>query len=365
MAVMKAEEIIELLDMQPLDVEGGMWKAMYRSDEPFYEETQGDRRGPHVLYGSILYLLRGDSVSRMHRLATDEIWHFYMGAACELTVLCPDGTGYTERLGHDLAAGEQVTACVRRGYWQGARIIGDGDWALLGTTMAPGYEDSDYEDGTDDLMDEYPQFRENISKLLKRPEDTADAGNGAGSPEGSSELKGSGEVGEEFKVRKIYFDLDGVMADFDRGVHELCGMDAFSHDDDLPFSDDLMWERIKEVDHFYDKLELMPGALELFNDLYAKYGDKCEILSGIPKPKRGILTAGDDKINWVHRMLSEDIKVNIVYKEEKPKYCYGEDCILIDDLPANILAWEKIGGTGVMNSGAEDTREILEEMGVL
>ena len=165
------------------------------------------------------------------------------------------------------------------------------------------------------------------------------------------------------EIRKIYFDLDGVMADFDRGVYELCGMDAFSHEDDK--SDDIMWLRIKEVGPFYDKLELMPGAKELFDDLYAKYGDKCEILSGIPKPRRGITTAGEDKISWVRRMLSKNVKVNIVYKEDKPDYCTGEDCILIDDLPANIRAWEDMGGTGIINSGADDTRQTLVEMGIL
>ena len=167
-------------------------------------------------------------------------------------------------------------------------------------------------------------------------------------------------------VRKIYFDLDGVLADFDRGVHELCGMDAFSHEDDPSYNyDDEMWAEIKKVDHFYDKLELMPGARELFSDVYTKYGDRCEILSGIPKPRRGITTAGEDKISWVRRMLSEDIKVNIVYKEDKPDYCFGPDCILIDDLPANIKAWEEIGGTGIINTGAEDTREILKEWDIL
>ena len=109
-------------------------------------------------------------------------------------------------------------------------------------------------------------------------------------------------------VRKIYFDLDGVLADFDRGVHELCGMDAFSHEDDPSYNyDDAMWAEIKKVDHFYDKLELMPGARELFSDVYTKYGDRCEILSGIPKPRRGITTAGEDKISWVRRMATRKI----------------------------------------------------------
>jgi predicted cupin superfamily sugar epimerase len=95
-----------------------------------------------------------------------------MGAPCELLVLCPDGTGYTERLGHDITGGETVTAMVPRGCWQGVRVISDDayDFALLGTTMAPGYEDSDYEDGAEDLLEQYPDFRELILPLLARPE---------------------------------------------------------------------------------------------------------------------------------------------------------------------------------------------------
>lgn len=166
------EAIIEKYDMIPLDVEGGMWKAMFRSDEQIPEGMLEGRKGTHDLYGSILYLLTGSSVSRMHRLATDEIWHFYMGAPCELLVLRPDGTGCTERLGHDIAGGENITAMVPRGCWQGVRIISEDacDFALLGTTMAPGYENSDYEDGTEELLGQYPEFRDAIIPLLARPE---------------------------------------------------------------------------------------------------------------------------------------------------------------------------------------------------
>ena len=166
------EDIIRHFSMIPLDIEGGMWKAMFRSDERIPEEQLKGRKGPHDLYGSILYLLTVKSVSRMHRLATDEIWHFYMGAPCELLVLCPDETGYTERLGHDIADGETVTAMVPRGCWQGVMMMSDDvyDYALLGTTMAPGYEDSDYEDGTEELLEQYPEFRDLIIPLLARPE---------------------------------------------------------------------------------------------------------------------------------------------------------------------------------------------------
>ena len=105
----------------------------------------------------------------MHRLPTDEIWHFYMGAACETTVLLPDGTGYTMRLGQDLENGEVVQAVAPRGAWQGTRLVGDGEWALLGTTLAPDFEPSDYEDGDrETLMAAYPAFSEALEVLTGR-----------------------------------------------------------------------------------------------------------------------------------------------------------------------------------------------------
>ncbi len=162
------------------------------------------------------------------------------------------------------------------------------------------------------------------------------------------------------EIKKIFFDMDGVLADFDRGVRELCDMEPSPQGDDWrPGMDDLMWEKIRQVDHYYDKLELMPGAKKMFDTLYGMYGDKCEILTGIPKPKRGILTSGEDKTNWVHRLLNPDVVVNIVYREEKPDYCTGKDCILIDDLAKNIEAWEECGGTGIQFTNAEEVLDII------
>lgn len=160
--------------------------------------------------------------------------------------------------------------------------------------------------------------------------------------------------------------MDGVLADFDRGVIELCGMQPTPQNEGWrPGMDDPMWAKVRTIDHYYDKLELMPGAKEMFDTVYGRYGDKCEILTGIPKPKRGILTAGEDKVNWMHRLLSEDIAVNIVYREQKPDYCTGKDCILIDDLEKNIEEWEKMGGTGIVHRSPEETLETLREMQII
>lgn len=167
-------------------------------------------------------------------------------------------------------------------------------------------------------------------------------------------------------VKKIYFDMDGVLADFERGVKEICGLEPISQNvkNNDSAKENEMWEAIRAAGHFYDRLELMPGAKEMFDAVYGKYGDKCEILTGIPKPKRGIDSAADDKKAWVKRLLSKDIKVNIVYREEKPRFCTGKDCILIDDFEKNIREWETIGGTGILNKSAAETMDKLRKLGM-
>ena len=167
-------------------------------------------------------------------------------------------------------------------------------------------------------------------------------------------------------LKKIYFDMDGVLADFDRGIRELCGREPLDQNGDhSPGEDDILWESVKKADHFYDRLEPMPGAEELFRRVYETHGEKCEILTGIPKPRRGITTAGEDKINWVRRLLSKDVKVNVVFREEKPDYCTGKDCILIDDYKKNIREWEEMGGTGILFATAEEAAGRLKKLGIL
>ena len=164
---------------------------------------------------------------------------------------------------------------------------------------------------------------------------------------------------------KVYFDMDGVLADFDRGVEELAGFHILKQDEADKTSDEEMWQKIKEVGHYYDKLELMPGAKEMFDAVYGKLREDCQILTGIPKPKRGIQDAAEDKTKWVRRLLSEDIVINICFKEEKKNFCSGPDCILVDDLLPNIEAWRACGGTGIHHKSSAETMKILRDMGVL
>lgn len=164
-------------------------------------------------------------------------------------------------------------------------------------------------------------------------------------------------------IRKLYLDMDGVLADFERGVLELAGMEPtpLNGKRDVGY-DDRMWAAIQKVDHFYGKLQPMPGALEMFNTLWRRYGERCEILTGIPKPRRNILYAREDKLDWVKRVLPSEVIVNVVLREQKPEYCSGLDCLLVDDSMRNIKEWEKAGGTGILFLDAPTTLSQLDHI---
>ena len=166
-------------------------------------------------------------------------------------------------------------------------------------------------------------------------------------------------------VRKIFFDMDGVLADFDRGIRELCGIPSLNQEAADKAADERMWAAVRDTDHFYDRLELMPGAEKMFRLLYKKYGACCEILTAIPKAERGITSAGEDKIRWMRRMLSEDVKINIVQRREKLKSCDGSETVLVDDREDTIRDWVKKGGTGILHVSAEETLKKMEELGLL
>jgi predicted cupin superfamily sugar epimerase len=89
---MNAEEIIKFLRLQPHPKEGGFFRETYRSVDPF-SNLPNRYRGQRSASTAIYYLLTPDSFSAMHRLASDEIFHFYKGDAVEMLQLFPDGQG--------------------------------------------------------------------------------------------------------------------------------------------------------------------------------------------------------------------------------------------------------------------------------
>ena len=142
-----AEKIIELLSLEPLPVEGGLYRQSYRSPDILTAADLPDRYRSEKPAGTAIYYLltdAPDSFSALHRLPTDEIYHFYLGDPVELTILLPEGICKQVTLGQDLLGGQHVQFAVPAGVWQGSRLKPGGSFALLGTTMAPGYTDEDF-----------------------------------------------------------------------------------------------------------------------------------------------------------------------------------------------------------------------------
>lgn len=164
---MNAEEIRELLGMRPLPREGGYFVETHRSLQRLPVSTlPPGYTGARAAGTAIYYLLTPDTCSAMHRLRGDEIFHFYLGDPVEMLQLHPDGRGETMIIGTDFASGMRPQVIVPAGVWQGSHLVPGGKFALLGTTMAIGFDFQDFEGPSrEELVQEYPRFSELIERL--------------------------------------------------------------------------------------------------------------------------------------------------------------------------------------------------------
>jgi predicted cupin superfamily sugar epimerase len=109
-----------------------------------------------------------DSFADMHRLPTDELWHFYLGDPIELLLLRQDGRDELVVLGTDVLNGQRVQTVVPHGTWMGARLRPGGEYGVYGNTMAPGFVPSDFErPDTDDLIARWPHRAELVRALTR------------------------------------------------------------------------------------------------------------------------------------------------------------------------------------------------------
>ena len=154
---MDAETIIRQLGLQP-HPEGGFYRETYRSGETIAAAALPPRYGKDRSFSTaIYYLLTPDSFSSLHRLQSDELFHFHLGDPVTMLQLHEDGRGETITLGQDILAGQQLQVVVPRGVWQGMFLNDGGRFALLSTTVSPGFDFADFEVGTRDaLIRRYP-----------------------------------------------------------------------------------------------------------------------------------------------------------------------------------------------------------------
>ena len=168
------DDLIQLYGFEPLPVEGGIFKQTYLATETILQAALPTRYTQAKPFGTaILYLLTPDanSFSALHKLPTDEIYHFYLGDPVEMLQLYPDGHSEKVILGQDILNGQRVQYVAPRDVWMGSRLLAGGKFALLGTTMAPGFTNDDYVGGERQaLILQYPNEVALITQLTRPDE---------------------------------------------------------------------------------------------------------------------------------------------------------------------------------------------------
>ena len=165
------QEIIAALGLKPHPIEGGFFRETYRSPGmvpagslPRAYSSQSDRS----LGTAIYYLLTAGTFSEMHRLPTEEVFHLYLGGPVRMLQLFPGGAMRQVILGTDILAGHHPQVVVPPEVWQGSLLEPGVDFALLGATMAPGFEYADYEQGRrSELTALYPEVADLIRQLTR------------------------------------------------------------------------------------------------------------------------------------------------------------------------------------------------------
>lgn len=167
--MLSADDVIRMLNLQPHPVEGGFFVETYRSAASLPASAL-PRHGKDRSVGTAIYfLLRPGTVSEMHRLPGDEIFHLYLGGPMRMLQLLPEGTSKHLTLGTDFAAGERPQIVVPGGAWQGSELLEGAPFVLLGATMAPGFDYADYVTGQRaELSAMWPHESEMIERLTPK-----------------------------------------------------------------------------------------------------------------------------------------------------------------------------------------------------
>jgi predicted cupin superfamily sugar epimerase len=161
-------QLVEELELLP-HPEGGWFRETYRSTETIPRNGLPDRfDGPRSQATAIYFLLTSESFSALHRIKSDEQWHFYTGSALTVHVFHPGGQYEAIKLGSRLEQGETFQAVVLQGCWFGATVDTPDSFALVGCSVAPGFDFSDFEMAHHlTLSQQYPRHSALIERLTR------------------------------------------------------------------------------------------------------------------------------------------------------------------------------------------------------
>lgn len=146
--------------------EGGHYRETYRAAERLPAGSLPRRfSGPRAFSTSIYFLLQSRECSRLHRIQSDEVWHFYAGSPLTVHVIDTQGRYHTLRLGRNPSSGHLPQVVVPAGAWFGATLDRGRGYALVGCTVAPGFDFADFELADQaTLLRQFPRH----SRIIKR-----------------------------------------------------------------------------------------------------------------------------------------------------------------------------------------------------
>ena len=159
---------IEELDLEP-HPEGGWFREVYRAKESVPASGLPARYGgPRTFSTSIYFLLAAGQASNLHKLASDEVWHFYAGGPLRFHVFGEDGTYRSFLLGRVPRRRQVLQAVLSAGATFGAEVVGRRSYALCACTVAPGFELSDFAFARrGDLLARFPRRKAVITRLAR------------------------------------------------------------------------------------------------------------------------------------------------------------------------------------------------------
>ncbi len=165
---MTIDYLVKQLDLLP-HPEGGFYKEVYRSEEKIAEIALPTRfLGDRHFFTSIYFLIEKNNFSALHKIKSDETWHFYFGDALEVIEISEEGSVKSTFIGSNLEKNEMFQYTVKANTWFGSRVKVGGNFSLVGCTVAPGFEFDDFEMAERNVLQKkFPQNNKIIEEMTR------------------------------------------------------------------------------------------------------------------------------------------------------------------------------------------------------
>ena len=159
------DELVKQLGLLP-HPEGGFYAETYRSAGG--NSLSGEMQGYRSYSTAIYFLLTKGNFSALHRIKSDEVWHFYLGDPVHVHSISPEGAYHCIALGNHFSRGEVPQYVVPAGWWFGSESVGEIGYSLVGCTVAPGFDFADFELAEKEkLIASFPRHISIIEKLTR------------------------------------------------------------------------------------------------------------------------------------------------------------------------------------------------------